>query len=101
VAMNKEKWSKLPADVQKTIEAINQEWIEKQGKMWDDIDKEGKEFTLKKGNKIVTLSPEEDNRWAMKAQPMIDDYIKQMKAKGLNGEDVVKFYREKLKTLKK
>jgi TRAP-type transport system periplasmic protein len=101
VAMNKEKWGSLSPDVQKTIEAINQEWIEKQGRMWDDIDKEGKEFALKKGNKIVMLSPEEDSRWAAKAQPMIDDYVKQMKAKNLNGEEVVRFYREKLKTLKK
>jgi len=101
VAMNKEKWNSLPADIQKTIEAIDQEWIEKQGRMWDEIDKEGKDFALKKGIKIVKLSPEEDERWAAKAQPMIDDYTKQMKAKGLNGEEVVKFYREKLKSMKK
>jgi hypothetical protein len=32
---------------------------------------------------------------------MFDDYIKKMKEKGLPGEEVVKFYREKLKAYKK
>jgi len=44
--MNKEKWNLLPPDVQKVIEAVNVEWIEKTGKGWDEIDKEGREFTL-------------------------------------------------------
>src|SRR4030042_1599624 len=30
VAMNKEKWNSLPPDVQKIIEQINEEWIDKQ-----------------------------------------------------------------------
>ena len=42
--MNKSKWNSLPPDVQKTIEAINLEWIEKTGKLWDPIDVEGKEW---------------------------------------------------------
>jgi TRAP-type transport system periplasmic protein len=98
VAMNKDKWNSLPPDAQKAIEAINQEWIEKQGKMWDDLDRDGKDFILKRGNKIITLSKEEDARWAAKAQPLFDEYIKKMKDKGLPGEEVVKFYRERLKT---
>lgn len=44
VVMNKDKWNALPPDVQKTIETINAEWIEKTGKVWDEIDKEGREF---------------------------------------------------------
>ncbi len=101
VGMNKAKWNSLPPDIQRTIDAIDSEWIEKQGRMWDDIDKEGKDFALKRGIKIVKLSPEEDARWAAKAQPMIDDYVKKMKAKGLPGEAVVKFYRERMKTYNK
>ena len=101
VAMNKDKWSSIPPDAQKVIETINKEWIEKQGKMWDKIDKEGKNFSLKRGNKVITLSREEDEKWAAKTQPMFDDYTKKMKEKGLPGEEVVKWYREKLKAYKK
>jgi len=101
VAMNKAKWESLPPDIKKTIDGINAEWIEKQGKMWDEIDSAGKDFTVKRGNKIIKLSPEEDKKWAAKAQPMIDEYIQKMKEKGLPGEEVVKFYSERLKAYQK
>jgi TRAP-type transport system periplasmic protein len=100
VAMNKNKWSTLSQGDQKIIETINQEWIEKQGRMWDDMDKTGKDVTLKRGNKVIKLSPEEDARFAAAAQPMVDSYIKKMKEKGLPGEEVIKFYRERLKAYK-
>jgi TRAP-type C4-dicarboxylate transport system substrate-binding protein len=38
--MNKDKWNALPADIQKTIEKVNEEWIEKTGRLWDEIDRE-------------------------------------------------------------
>ena len=101
VAMNKEKWNSLPADIQKTIDVVSQEWIEKMAKMWDDMDREGKQFTLKRGNKVITLTKEEDARWAKKAQPLIDDYIKNMKQKNLPGDEVVHFFQERLKTSRK
>jgi len=34
VVMNKDKWNALPPDVQKIIEKVNEEYIEKQGKTW-------------------------------------------------------------------
>lgn len=101
VAMNKAKWESLPPEIQKIVDSINAEWIEKQGKMWDDIDKAGKAFAVKRGVKITELSPEENKRWAAKAQPMIDVYIKKMKEKGLPGEEVVAFYRQRIKAYQK
>ena len=50
----------LPPDIQKIIEQVNEEWIEKHWKSWDEIDKAGIEFTQKLGNKIIPLSKEED-----------------------------------------
>jgi len=99
VVMNKDKWNSLPPDVQKVIETVNVEWIEKTGKGWDEIDKEGKQFTLSKGNQIIALSKEEDAKWAKMVQPILDEYVANMKAKNLPGEEVVKFYLEELKKL--
>ncbi len=101
VAMNKGKWDALPPDAQKAIEAINKEWIEKQGKLWDTMDQEGKDFILKRGNKITTLSAEENQRWATQAQPLFEEYVKKMKDKGLPGADALKFVRDYLKAQKK
>jgi TRAP-type C4-dicarboxylate transport system substrate-binding protein len=99
VVMNKDKWNALPPDIQKIIEQINEEYIEKQGRTWDEIDKGGREFTLKLGNKIIPLSQEEDQKWAKAVKPLLDDYVKTMKEKGLPGEEVLKFYQDRLKQL--
>jgi TRAP-type C4-dicarboxylate transport system substrate-binding protein len=97
VVMNKDKWKSLPPDVQKVIEAVNAEWIEKTGKGWDDIDKEGKEFTLSRGNQVIALSKEEDEKWAKLVRPILDEYVANMKTKNLPGDEAVKFCLEELK----
>ena len=96
VAMNKAKWNSIPPEQQKIIEQINKEWVEKQAKVWDDIDAEGKAWILQRGNQISRLSPEEMNRWVAEAQPLFDEYVKNMKAKGLPGDEVLKFARDYL-----
>jgi TRAP-type C4-dicarboxylate transport system substrate-binding protein len=97
VVMNLEKWKALPADIQKVIEKANGEWIEKTGKLWDEIDKSGRDFSLKLGNKIISLPEEEDDRWAKAVRPILDDYVNQMKGKGLPGAEALKFCLEQLK----
>lgn len=97
VAMNKKKWDSLPKETQAIIEQINKEWIDKTGQGWDLLDKEGTEFTLAKGNKIISLSKEEDERWAKTVRPVLDEYVAAMKAKGLPGEDALNFCQEWLK----
>lgn len=99
VVMNKEKWNSLPPDVQKTIESVNQEWIVKTGQGWDEIDKEGREFTLSRGNQIIPLSKEEDEKWAKLVRPILDEYVGNMKSKNLPGEEALKFCMEELKKL--
>jgi len=97
VVMNKAKWNALPPDVQKIMEDVSREWIAKQGQTWDAIDKEGYEFTKKRGNKIIALSKEEDARWAAAVKPILDEYVKNMKAKGIPGDEAVKFCIDYLK----
>jgi TRAP-type C4-dicarboxylate transport system substrate-binding protein len=97
VVMNKKKWQSLPADIQKTIEKVNEEWIEKQGKVWDEIDKEGRAFAIKKGQKPIALSAAEQERWVKAVKPVLDDYVKRTKAKGLPGDEVLKFAQDYLK----
>jgi TRAP-type C4-dicarboxylate transport system substrate-binding protein len=99
VVMNKEKWNSLPKGVKLMIEQVNKEWIERQGKNWDDIDKAGREATLAAGNKIITLSKEENMRWAEAVKPILDGYVNNMKEKGLPGDKALKFYMDELKKL--
>jgi TRAP-type C4-dicarboxylate transport system substrate-binding protein len=97
VVMNKEKWNTLSPDIQKIIAQVNEEWIEKTGRNWDEIERAGRDFTLKLGNQIISLSPEENERWAKAVQPILGDYVNRMKAKGLPGEEALKFCLDQLK----
>jgi TRAP-type C4-dicarboxylate transport system substrate-binding protein len=101
VVMNKDKWNSLPPDVQKIIEKINEEYIEKQGKTWDEIDKAGRDATLKLGNKIISLSQDEDWKWQKAVKPLLDEYKKNMKEKGLPGDEVLSFYLQTIYKLQK
>ena len=97
VVMNKEKWNALSPEIQKVIVKVDTEWIEKTGMLWDEVDKSGRAFTLKLGNQIISLPQDEDQRWAKAVQPILDDYVNNMKGKGLPGDEALKFCMDYLK----
>lgn len=100
VVMNKAKWNALPPDVQKVFEEVSKEFTEKQSALWDKIDKDGAEFAKEKGVKVIPLSPSENGRFAEKVKPLLDDYAKNSKAKGLPGDEALKFCLDFLKANK-
>ncbi len=100
VVMNKSKWNSLPDDVKKVFEDVSKEYAAKQGKVWDDIDKEGYAFAKARGNQVITLSAAEDAKWAAAVKPLLDDHAKTLKSKGLPA-DAVKFAVDSLKKLQK
>ena len=79
VVMNKDKWNKLPADVQKVIEQVSAEWVSVHGAAWDKADADGRAFTKEKGNQIVTLSADESAKWRKAVDPVISGYAKKSK----------------------
>lgn len=97
VIMNKKKWDSISPEHQKVIEKVNAEWIEKIGKAWDEIEASGKAFAAKQGGKVTTLTAEEGERWKKAVQPVLDDYVKMTKEKGLPGDQVLKFAVDYLK----
>jgi TRAP-type C4-dicarboxylate transport system substrate-binding protein len=101
VVINRHKWKSLPADIQKTIEEINQEWIIKTGEAWDSSDQEGREYSIAQNNQIIKLDKEESDRWVKAVYPVITDYVAKTKKGGLPGQDYVDFIRDSLKSEKK
>jgi len=91
VFMNKDKWNSLPKDIQDTIEKINAEWIEKQAKQWDELDKEATELAKQKGIKIITLTKEQDAQVADKMKTVKEDWVKKTSAKGLPAQEALDF----------
>ncbi len=70
----------------------------KYGEAWDTSDQEGRKFTLELGNEIISLSPEENKRWAEAVAPVIDTWIKEASEKGLPAQEYVDFLREAVTT---
>jgi TRAP-type transport system periplasmic protein len=101
VVMNKGRWNAFPADIQKIIEEMDVEYIEKLGRVWDESDQEGKDFFIQKGGKVIVLSKAENDRWAERVRPVLDDYVRDMKSKGLPGDEALKFCIDYLKTHQK
>ena len=97
VAMNKDKWNAIsPAD-QKAIEKINEEYIEIQGKLWVTLTDKAIEFAKGKGVTFLPVSKEEGAATAQKMQPILGDYVKMAKSKGLPGDEALKFCQDFLK----
>jgi TRAP-type C4-dicarboxylate transport system substrate-binding protein len=99
VVMNKSRWNSLPAEVQRAIEQVNAEWIDKTGGAWDEMDKAGGAFAAGLGNTVIPLPAGENGRWAQAVQPLFDQYVKEKSAKGLPAAEALEFCRDRLKEL--
>jgi len=99
VVMNKNKWNAIPPEIQKVFLNVNEEWIEKTGKDWEKIDNSGRDFAIKLGNKVFSLPKEETEKIVKAVRPLLDEYIKICKEKGLPGDEALKFCLDKLEKL--
>ncbi|MGZ6231565.1 MAG: TRAP transporter substrate-binding protein [Syntrophales bacterium] len=97
VIMNKSKWNAIsPAD-QKAIEKINDEYNEKFGKKWVELDNSAIAFAKGKGVTFLPVSKEDEAATAQKMKPILDAYVKMAKSKGLPGDEALKFCEDFLK----
>jgi TRAP-type C4-dicarboxylate transport system substrate-binding protein len=89
-AMNKAKYESLPPDLKKVIDdnsgAETSKWA---GKTMDDGDAPGLEAAKKRGNALVTLDAAEMARWKKAAEPVIVDWVAEMKGKGIDGQILI------------
>jgi len=84
--MNKNAYESLPDDLKAVIDANSgietSAWL---GRTMDEGDVIGKAAAVAKGNDIVVLDEAETARWRAAAQPVIDDWIAEMKGQGIDG----------------
>ena len=97
VFMNLDKWNSLPRDVQEAFNLVSCKWIDKHAEAWNNSDLEGRKFSLKLGNKIIPLSETESARWAKAVEPIINEYIENMREKELPAKDYVDYIKELIK----
>ncbi|MDP6734940.1 MAG: TRAP transporter substrate-binding protein [Nitrospinaceae bacterium] len=99
VVMNKNSWSKLPADIKEIFNELSGVYQERYALMWNEIDMVGKAFGAKKGVQYFELSSAEVSKWQKAVEPVIDNYVKRMSGKGYSESEVrgwIKFLQERI-----
>jgi TRAP-type transport system periplasmic protein len=88
VIMSKEKWDSLPEDVKKVFNQVSAEWRDKYGHTSNQIDIAGRDFFKEKGGQLYSLSDEEVVKWRKAVQTLLDQYEKDLQAKGNKKADI-------------
>ena len=89
VVMNRDKWAKLPAEIQKTFLDVSQEWIVKHGEAWDEADQAGRDFVTQLKRQFIHLPQEEQQQWRALVKPILDGFVASSSQKNLPGEAVL------------
>jgi TRAP-type C4-dicarboxylate transport system substrate-binding protein len=91
VAMNKRKWEGLSPDLQKIVDEVSEEAVGWLGDILDSQQDDGRKYVLSSGNEIVVPTKAEAARFDAALQPIRDDWVKEVAALGLPGNDVLAF----------
>ena len=99
LAMNKDSYKKLPADIKGIFDTLVGEYKEQYILMWNSIDFVGKAYGVEKGVEFIDLSPSEAARWKAAVEPVINNYVKTMVGKRFSEAAVrgwIKFLRDRV-----
>ncbi|WP_340119462.1 TRAP transporter substrate-binding protein [Pelagibius sp. 7325] len=89
-AMNRDSYERLPADLKQVIDANSgPEVAALFGRAMDEVDVIGRGVAEKAGNSLVTLDAAETARWQEAARKTTEDWIVEMRGKGIDGAGLV------------
>lgn len=92
IVMNKKRYNSLPADTRKIInDNSGEEMSVFAGRMMDAEDIKGSLIAMKRGDFIYHLPLAEVARWKKIAMPVGDNWVEEMKAKGLPGAEILAY----------
>ncbi len=97
VVMNKAKYDALPADVKQVFDALYREQAEWTGAYVDQHVLEALAWS-KENHHLTVNEPSAEDRAVLRAtaQPLIEEYIARVTAKGVDGQAVIAFIRGKI-----
>jgi TRAP-type transport system periplasmic protein len=97
LVMNLNKWNSLPPDLQKIVDKVSDEYLEKMSKLWDWEEEESIRKLKAIGNAFSSLSRQEEEKWAKRLESLSQEYVKEKSEKGVPAADVLKFCQEWIK----
>ena len=88
--MNKDAYNAMPADLREILDANSgAEFSAFAGKQMQEDDAPGREQALDLGNEVTTLTPEQVELWRAAAAPVVDTWISEVGALGLDGAALI------------
>ncbi len=89
--MDKKRWDALPADVKKVIDELAEEMPTWTGHYHDRENVDAALAWAKKDHKleVLAISPQEKAAWDAKLAPMVDEWVTEMKGKGLPADQYI------------
>jgi TRAP-type C4-dicarboxylate transport system substrate-binding protein len=95
--MNLKKWNSLPGEVQMAIDAINEGYSVRAAKIWDSQQVTGGiDYGIKEYGMKMVKWPDADMQQAMALmQPLLDAYVERVNEKGLPGQEIIDFVKER------
>lgn len=95
--MNKQKYESLPPDLQKVLddnmEFGKQDFIQSK----KDAEKAAYEYLKSTGTEVITLAPEEYEKWDAAVRPVFDKIAQDLDGKGFPGTELINFCLERAK----
>jgi TRAP-type C4-dicarboxylate transport system substrate-binding protein len=90
LAMNKDRYESLPADLQKVIdENSGLEFSVFAGGTQADADGPSRQAAVDRGNNIVTVSGSDLDAWRAVSQPIFAEWVADMESKGIDGQALI------------
>ena len=90
VVINKDVWAEISPEDRKAMEKISGlEGATRVGTVFDEGQIRDTEWMTEKGDKFFTLDPAQKEQWAKRILPIRDEWLKDVKAKGVNGKPIL------------
>lgn len=91
LAMHKRKYDAVPADLKKILDANSGQYAATlAGRMWDEQAVAVEQLVKARGNAITVIAGDEIARWRKATGPVVAAWLKESKAKGIDGEKLLR-----------
>ena len=90
MTMSKDVWNSLPPDLQEIIRDVNEKFHEEVAiGLWDKQVESALKFAEEFNLELINLSDEEMAKWMVLIEPIQEDFVAEMEAKGLPGREAL------------
>ena len=90
ISMNQGTWESLPPDLQEVVNKNSGEAFAREvGEIWRDSEEGGIKIATDAGNELITLTEEEMAKFRAALEPVVQRWIDEVTAKGVDGKALV------------